>query len=554
MDFGIFCRNILVITVYLTSTIIQIFGIKYEALFSGTADIGVARLPGDLYWRSPDGESRAYAFYGIKYGNSKRFEGSWLNTDFSYLSTPDRSKFGPHCMQHLPPSQNNFFPNLFTQGQPKGHRAAGHHNLLATEAANTDMNEDCLYLDVYIPAMQREQKISPTQRKPVMVFVHGSHAGNKMPGIGTDFSRIHNIIVVSVQYRLGIFGFLSTEDVNARGNYGLGDVRTAVQWVRQYIFAFGGNPEKITVVGHGTGAVLVSAMMLDPEIRSIISAAICMSGSVLSPSAITRAARMNAASVANALRCPSSTTTEMVLCYKIASATDIITAVTAAFPSISIHSPVKERFSLNIDGHHIPYKPEWVLQSQSWHFRGGFLNGFLAEDASLSVLNQWPEVFSQGNPTLENVKAIYIPYLLRSVVACSLPPLSIVEAVYNRYGFGSTADPKSLRKNLINLANDIGWRIPAVKEAIVYAEKNLTELGNQVYKMSFNDHIGQYAFGLQDLGMFHGLDTQYLFAASGTSNLLGNRTNERVTRQLRLLWTYVASYSSKLSVSGHELV
>lgn len=108
-----------------------------------------------------------------------------------------------------------------------------------------------------------------------------------MPGIGTEISRVSNIIFVSVQYRLGAFGllhtqnpfstvlmdrsalgFLSTEDANAPGNYGLGDLKVALRWIRQSIEGFGGDPDKITVMGQGTGSMLVSAMMLDPDIRS----------------------------------------------------------------------------------------------------------------------------------------------------------------------------------------------------------------------------------------------------------------------------------------------
>ena len=75
---------------------------------------------------------------------------------------------------------------------------------------------------------------------------------------------------MAVQYRLGMFGFLSTEDANALGNYGLGDAKLALKWLQQHIEAFGGDSDKITLMGHGAGSMLVSAMMLDSEVRSML--------------------------------------------------------------------------------------------------------------------------------------------------------------------------------------------------------------------------------------------------------------------------------------------
>ena len=109
-----------------------------------------------------------------------------------------------------------------------------------------------------------------------------------------------------------------------------------------------------------------------------------MSGSILSPMALTQSPRANAATVAGILRCPTSSTTEMVLCFKIANAQDIVSATNAAFPD-SARGPAEYRFAMAIDGAHIPFKPDWVLQTLPWDFRGGVLSGFMAQDAS-SVL------------------------------------------------------------------------------------------------------------------------------------------------------------------------
>uniref|UniRef100_A0A183E6I3 COesterase domain-containing protein n=1 Tax=Gongylonema pulchrum TaxID=637853 RepID=A0A183E6I3_9BILA len=111
------------------------------------------------------------------------------------------------------------------------------------------VNEDCLYLNIFTPAVSSRGVL------PVIVFLHGGNfqtgSSNEWPG---HVLASRGIVVVSVNYRLGAFGFLGFGDTKT-GNYGLQDQRTALQFVQDHIASFGGNPRQVTLVGHDAGAV-----------------------------------------------------------------------------------------------------------------------------------------------------------------------------------------------------------------------------------------------------------------------------------------------------------
>ena len=141
-------------------------------------------------------------------------------------------------------------------------------------------SEDCLYLDIRTPDLH------PRQPLPVMVWIHGG--GNRAGSArGTSDSGIarRGVVLVSIQYRLGVFGFLSHPALTreshgkAAGNFGLMDQIAALRWVRSNIAAFGGDPRNVTIFGHSSGAEDVGLLLLSPLARDLFSKAIEQSGS-----------------------------------------------------------------------------------------------------------------------------------------------------------------------------------------------------------------------------------------------------------------------------------
>ncbi|MBO9708778.1 MAG: carboxylesterase family protein [Caulobacter sp.] len=139
-------------------------------------------------------------------------------------------------------------------------------------------SEDCLYLDVATP------RLDPAAGLPVMVWIHGgaNHAGSGDGVVRSSLAR-QGVVVVSVQYRLGVFGFLShpgltAEGGGASGNYALMDLVAALTWVHENIAAFGGDPGNVTLFGHSAGGQDVGLLMLAPGARGLFARGILQSG------------------------------------------------------------------------------------------------------------------------------------------------------------------------------------------------------------------------------------------------------------------------------------
>jgi para-nitrobenzyl esterase len=142
-------------------------------------------------------------------------------------------------------------------------------------------SEDCLYLNVWVPANP------PTPKLPVMVWIHG---GGFMAGASSEPRQDgvnlcqKGVIVVSMNYRMGIFGFFEhpeltkESDRGASGNYGLMDMVAALQWVKRNISAFGGDPNNVTIFGESAGSFAVSALMASPLSQGLFNRAIGESG------------------------------------------------------------------------------------------------------------------------------------------------------------------------------------------------------------------------------------------------------------------------------------
>lgn len=142
-------------------------------------------------------------------------------------------------------------------------------------------SEDCLYLNVWTPATSADAKL------PVMVWIHGGgfQAGATSEPRQDGENLAHKgVVVVSMNYRLGIFGFFSHPELtkesphHASGNYGLLDQAAALEWVRKNIAAFGGDPEQVTIFGESAGSFSVSALMASPVSKGLIHQAMGESG------------------------------------------------------------------------------------------------------------------------------------------------------------------------------------------------------------------------------------------------------------------------------------
>jgi para-nitrobenzyl esterase len=149
-------------------------------------------------------------------------------------------------------------------------------------------SENALFLNIYTPLIKGK-------KLPVLFWIHGGAmvTGSGSPYNGHAFADNDSIVVVNINYRLGILGFTYLDDLGndyrGSGNNGLLDCVAALQWVRQNIAAFGGDPEKITVAGQSAGAKLACALMAVPQARGLFNQVISESGGLQSVRSINTA-------------------------------------------------------------------------------------------------------------------------------------------------------------------------------------------------------------------------------------------------------------------------
>lgn len=151
---------------------------------------------------------------------------------------------------------------------------------------SSGMSEDCLYLNVWTPAK------SPMEKLPVLVYFYGggyvAGDGSEARYDGESMSKT-GIVTLTVNYRLGVFGFLAHPELSKEtaykgsGNYGLLDQYAALKWVKENIAAFGGDPNRVTIAGESAGSISVSAQMASPLSKNLIAGAIGESGAMIKP-------------------------------------------------------------------------------------------------------------------------------------------------------------------------------------------------------------------------------------------------------------------------------
>src|SRR5690606_10636874 len=145
-------------------------------------------------------------------------------------------------------------------------------------------DEDCLFLNVYVPT--EPLRAGSSRRYPVMVWLHG---GAYFLGAGSQFDPTEmvtqgDVIVVTINYRLGALGFLAHPALSEEspyggsGNYGIMDQQLALRWVQRNIAAFGGNRRRVTIFGESAGGNSVFVHLVSPTAKGLFHRAISQSG------------------------------------------------------------------------------------------------------------------------------------------------------------------------------------------------------------------------------------------------------------------------------------
>ncbi|CAJ1057274.1 carboxylesterase 3 [Xyrichtys novacula] len=184
-----------------------------------------------------------------------------------------------------------------------------------------ELSEDCLYLNVYTPA-----DVTSGDKLPVLVWIHGGGLamGAASQYDGAPLAAYENIVMVIIQYRLGILGYLSTGDEHAQGNWGFLDQLAALRWIQENIEVFHGDPQSVTVAGESAGGISASILTLSAQAKGLFHRAIFQSGVATLGTYTTSHPLATAKIVANLTGCDRSSTQELVQCMRGASKEELV--------------------------------------------------------------------------------------------------------------------------------------------------------------------------------------------------------------------------------------
>ncbi|PIK48529.1 putative cholinesterase 1 [Apostichopus japonicus] len=326
---------------------------------------------------------------------------------------------------------------------------------------SSPQSEDCLYLNIYAPN-------GLTEKVPVMVFIHGGGftIGSSMylDYNGTPLAAVGNIVVVTINYRVGALGFLDTGDAASPGNFGLLDQVEALKWINQNIEAFGGDSSRITIFGESAGGASVDLLVISKQSRDLFQQAITESGTALCPWAYTELAEAikvdMAFNLGNAVGCNTMDTQELVECLKQVDAEELEKIVATNFI----------RMGPTIDGVFLDDSPLRLTD------RGDFKHcpmilGFNKDEGSILHLVDNPDLlYADEAPFVD--KALFDRYVTTSLLITNGASPKIVEdAVKQQYVPWEYADDEHLDyfEYFNPIYGDEAFSCPTVKTARAHA-------------------------------------------------------------------------------------
>ncbi|XP_025867228.2 cocaine esterase isoform X1 [Vulpes vulpes] len=316
--------------------------------------------------------------------------------------------------------------------------------LLNTTLPLTSMSEDCLYLSIYTPAHASEGS-----NLPVLVWIHG---GSLMIGMasmydGSALVAFENLVVVIIQYRLGVLGFFSTGDKHATGNWGYLDQVAALRWIQQNIAYFGGDPGRVTIFGESAGGTSVSSHVVSPMSQGLFHRAIMESGVALLPGLTASSSDEVSTRVAKLSGCGQVDSEALVGCLRSKSEEEIL--------AISKHF---EFIPAVVDGTFLPRHPQELLAFAD----------FQPVPSIIGVNNNefgWllPLTLNISDPKKEIDKEMVKAALQQMSALLILPP-DVGDLLIEEYLEDST-DPQTIKAQFHEMMEDTIFVIPALQVA-----------------------------------------------------------------------------------------
>ncbi|ELT99093.1 hypothetical protein CAPTEDRAFT_228965 [Capitella teleta] len=389
-----------------------------------------------------------------------------------------------------------------------------------------------IYLYVFISARNESEYL------PVVVYIHGEtyEIGTGNAYDGSVMAAFGHVIVVTLNYRLGVLGFLSTGDSNAPGNYALLDQVAALHWVRENIRAFGGDPGEISLLGQGYGAAMVNLLMVSPVTRgrNLFKQAIIQSGSALSSWAISHDPLRYTLQLAEAVNCSQfwGQSAQMVQCFKSLPYEDLVRLNIQAPKYYSAWAPVIDRHSV------LPDDVRTLMKSRDSLFgKTNLLLGVMKNEGFL----YFPQHEVDEGVSIDRLHQIVRTYV-RNIYQWHRQ--KIYEILLHHYtDWENPGDPSIIRDNLMEFIGDGQFIAPLVDLSRIHAS---TPASTFAYSFSYPSRLEAYP---RWAGGVQGDDMVYVFGAPLTDGI--DPFLSEFTRSEKMLSEAVLTYWCNFVRSGN---
>jgi para-nitrobenzyl esterase len=387
-------------------------------------------------------------------------------------------------------------------------------------------SEDCLYLNIYRPAGAK-----PGEALAVIVFIHG---GSNQQGSGNDYDPSEwvantGIIVVTINYRLNVFGFLALPSLDAEavepssGNYGLMDQQAAMRWVNANILAFGGDPHSVTIQGESAGGIDVCANLVSPTAAGLFTRAVMES--MYCPTTSHAQAIQTSAPVANAAGCTDSQTA--AACMRTKSAPDVF----AAAGHLSMVGEAGFNAGPNFGNSVLPLQAADALSSGNWN-RSEILIGSNHDDAS---------PFAGAALDARHYEFPLTVQEYQMIVSGQFG--SFAPAVLNEYALNGYGDPFLAFADEVSDDSALGCAVTPLSQ--------IFSVVTRTFRYEFDDQTAPSQGGNptdRTLGAYHGAELLYLFTVF---NAPKTAAQQRLSDQMRQYW---ANFAKTGDPNGSGLV
>ena len=379
-------------------------------------------------------------------------------------------------------------------------------------AKSSNLNEDCLYLNVLVPG----DMISANNRKPVLIWIYGGafQLGSQDIYTSPTFAGLNDVILVTLNYRVSVYGFLSTGESHMTGNQGLYDQHMAIKWVHDHIVNFGGDPNRVTIFGESAGGASVVYQALYEGNQGMFQRVIAQSGSANSGWAITESPRTDFNQLVNRTDCMVGTLPMVINCLR-NKRTD------------EIQSVIGDMFFFPVyDGDFVRIRPTDIFKNETEQAsemlksfgkldfvfgvtsdEGGYFINSL--DYMLSPLGAATN--SSDGYTLDAFQTLAIPTLISFNPSIHLTN-ALKKAIAHEYiDWRATSNKTLMRQRAINLLSDINFNADLIHAANIHS--SIGEAGRTFFyvydhQLSINPPNRGYdgAAHSEELGIVFGLD------------------------------------------------